>query len=84
MIYRLAAHFVAVTHLLIIALNLISVPLVIAFEPFYIWMPLITFLVSPLVGGAYCMFNRLENHCRSKADMPLIHDRIGALFTKRS
>lgn len=80
--YRLLAHCVAITHLLIIALNLIAVPFVIAYEPFYIWMPLITFLVSPLIGGTYCMFNRLENHYRAKAGMRLIHDRVGDLFKR--
>ena len=77
--YKLLAHFVATVHLLIIALNLLSIPAVIAFEPFYIWMPIITFLVSPLVGGAYCMFNRLENYYRSKAGMKLITDRFQSL-----
>lgn len=65
---------------MIITLNLISIPFVVAYEPFYIWMPIITFLVSPLIGGNYCMFNRLENFFRFKAGMPLIEDRMGALF----
>lgn len=77
---KLKAHIVATVHLLMITVNLLSVPLLIANEPIYIWMPLITFLVSPLVGGTYCMFNRLENHYRSKAGMPTIHDRVGNLF----
>jgi hypothetical protein len=50
--------------------------MVILMEPFYIWMPIITMLVSPLVGGAYCLFNRLENHFRRKALLPLINDRF--------
>ena len=78
--YRIAAHIVAIIHLLIISLNLLSIPFVIAFEPFYIWMPIITFLVSPLVGGTYCMFNRLENYFRHRAGMVLIHDRVAHLF----
>jgi hypothetical protein len=78
--YYYIAKAVAAVHLIIIFLNLVSVPLLIAYEPFYVWMPLITFLVSPLVGGTYCMFNRLENYYRAKAGMPLINDRIGALF----
>ena len=78
--YRLAAHITAITHLLIISLNLLSIPFVVAYEPFYIWMPIITFLVSPLVGGSYCMFNRLENYFRYRAGMDLIYDRLGHLF----
>ncbi len=80
--YRLLARFVAIIHLAMIFLNVLSVPFLIVCEPFYIWMPLITFLVSPLVGGTYCIFNRLENHYRSKAGMPLIEDRVGELFKK--
>ena len=77
------AKVIAVVHLAMIALNLISIPFLIVLEPFYIWMPLITFLVSPLIGGTYCMFNRLENHYRQKAGMPLIQDRVGELFNRR-
>ena len=43
-------------------------------------MPVITFLVSPLVGGTYCIFNRLECLFRLKAGMPLIEDRVGHLL----
>ena len=77
LIFKCLAHITAIVHLLIIALNLLSVPFVVAYEPFYIWMPIITFLVSPLVGGTYCMFNRVENHFRRQAGMPEIYDRLG-------
>jgi len=80
LLYRLLAHTVAILHLLIIILNFLSIPFVIAYEPFYIWMPVITFLVSPLVGGTYCMYNRLENHFRRKALMPLIQNRSDFIF----
>jgi hypothetical protein len=65
-----------------IGTNFVAIPLLIKYEPFYIWMPLITFLVSPLVGGTYCMLNRLENHFRALAGMRLIEDRIAELFKK--
>ena len=80
--YSLLVRFIAITHLLIIAINLISVPFIVAYEPIYVAMPLITFLVSPLIGGTYCMFNRLENFYRQKAGMRLIEDRIGELFRR--
>lgn len=82
-VFRVLAHCIATIHLTMIILNLLSVPFVIAYEPFYIWMPVITFLVSPLIGGTYCMFNRMENFCRVRAAMPVIHDRLGNLFSKR-
>jgi hypothetical protein len=80
LLYRILAHCVAVTHLVIIFLNLLAVPLLIINMPFYIWMPIITLLVNPMIGGAYCMFNRLENYFRFKAFMPPIQDRIGDLL----
>lgn len=74
--YRIYAHIVGFIHLLMIFLNLISVPYLIVYEPFYIWMPIITLLVSPVIGQTYCMMNRLENHFRFLAGMDLIHDRF--------
>tara|TARA_R100001143_G_scaffold61233_1_gene61668 strand:- start:918 stop:1202 length:285 start_codon:yes stop_codon:yes gene_type:complete len=73
---RYIAHAIAALHLIVYVLNIVSIPLVIIYEPFYIWMPFITFFVSPLLGGVYCMFNRLENVYRQKAGMPLIEDRF--------
>lgn len=80
MVYNIAARLVSITHLFIIGLNVAAIPFVICREPFYIWMPVITMLVSPLVGGTYCMFNRLENFFRVKAGLPTIEDRMDALF----
>jgi len=80
--YYYMAKFVAVAHMGIILLNALAVPFLIWKEPFWIWMPMITMLVSPVLGGTYCMFNRLENHYRFKAGMPLIDDRF-AEFLRR-
>lgn len=82
-LYSIGVDIIAFIHILIIFGNLISVVLLVAYEPFYIWLPLITFLVSPLVGGTYCMFNRLENYFRDKAGRERIYDRFGALFEPR-
>lgn len=82
-IYRWASRLIAFIHLIIMSINFISIPMVIIYEPFWIWMPIITFMVSPVIGGTYCMFNRLENHFRKKALMPLIEDRLGDLFNRR-
>ena len=57
-------------------MNLAAIPFLVAYEPFYIWAPLLTVLVSPLVGGTYCLLNRLENHYRALAGRPLINDRL--------
>lgn len=74
------ARFVAFVHIILIVLNLASIPCVILWEPFYIWAPIITVLVSPVIGGSYCLFNRLENYFRVKAGMPKIYDRLYNLF----
>ena len=81
-IYRLLAHLVAGVHLLIIFGNFISIPILINVFPFYVWLPIITLLVSPVIGGTFCMFNRLENYFRNLANMPQIHDRIGHIIEK--
>ncbi len=77
---KVIAYTIAVIHLLIIGTNLISVPLLLIYQPFYICMPLITMLVSPVLGGTYCMFNRMENFYRIKAGLSPIHDRLGSFL----
>lgn len=80
--YYYVVKFIAGVHLIVIFGNLVAIPCLIYYQPFYIWLPIITFLVNPMVGGSYCMMNRLENHYRSKADMPLITDRLAELFRR--
>jgi hypothetical protein len=55
---------------------MVAIPLLIVYEPFWIWMPMITFLASPYIGGSFCIFNRIENHFRRKAVLPPIEDRF--------
>ena len=78
--YRFCVKLVSTVHLILIFGNLLAVPFLVTQTPFYIWMPMITMLVSPVLGGAYCSFNRLENHFRRKAGMPEIHDRMATLL----
>lgn len=82
MYYKLMAHFIATIHLILITLNTISIPLLIMYQPFYIYIPLISVLASPIIGGTYCLFNRAENKYRLLAGMPLIQDRVAELFRK--
>ena len=84
MVYKLTAYVIAVLHLSIICANMAAIPLLIWNEPFYIAMPLITLLVSPLLSGSYCLFNNLENYFRVKAGMKPIHDRISHLLGKEN
>jgi len=82
LLYCILANVTATVHLVLIAMNVLAVPFLIVNEPFWIWAPLITFLVSPFVGGTYCIFNQLENLYRLKAGMPLIKDRLDQLFIR--
>lgn len=68
-------NLVSVLHLLLLIVNTVSVAFLIAYMPFYVWVPLISLLASPIMGGHYCFLNRLENLYRGKAGMPFIVDR---------
>ena len=74
---------IAGIHMILIFGNILSVPLLVAYTPFYIWMPMVTMLVSPVLGGTYCIFNRLENFYRFKAGMPQIDDRLAEFLNFR-
>lgn len=73
-------YFVAFIHTIIIIINYISLPLLLINEPFWIWMPMLTFFVMPSLGGKNCIFNRLENFYREKAGMPKIVDRTNEIW----
>jgi len=79
-INKIIVYFIAIVHTLLIFLNIISIPLMIINEPIWIKIPLITCLVSPVLGGSYCIFNRIENYYREKANMPQITDRLDDIF----
>lgn len=79
---KIMVYIISIIHLLMIFLNLIAIPFLIIYEPFYIWMPIITLLVSPVIGSTYCMFNRLENYFRIKAGMDIIQDRFQAFIVE--
>jgi hypothetical protein len=51
-------------------MNTLAIPALVYYQPWYIWMPLITMLVSPVLGGTWCIFNQLEDHYRNKAGLP--------------
>jgi len=77
-------NFVAGTHLMIIFGNTLCLAMVIAYEPIWIWLPLLSLLVSPFMGGTHCFMNRLENQYRIKACMPLIKDRLEEFLMRKN
>lgn len=64
------AHVVWAIHQLLIWSNAVSIPFVIINEPFYIWVPIVSVLVSPVLGSIFCIFNQLEDFYRAKAGLP--------------
>ena len=78
--YTFIANCIAGIHLLLILANLVSLACLIAYEPFYIWLPFLTLVSSPMMGGTHCLFNRIENIYRVKAGLPLITDRLEAFL----
>lgn len=71
--YTVAAHTVNFIHQIMIAMNTLAIPFVIYYQPWYLWMPIITCLVSPILGGTWCLFNQLEDHYRNQAGLPMKH-----------
>lgn len=78
--YKLMVYLIATVHIILMIINIVSLPLLIIYQPIFVWMPILTLMVSPLLGGTFCMFNDLENHFREKAGMPLIIDRLRSLL----
>lgn len=81
--YIFIVNLVSSVHLALIFGNLLSIVLLIAYEPIYVWLPLITLLVSPVIGGSHCWLNRLENMYRMRVCMPLITDRFEEFLENR-
>lgn len=79
--YVILVRVISIGHLMLIAANFAAIPFLIVNCPIYIWAPLITTMSSPLMGGPYCIMNRLENEFRHRAGMELIEDRT-AQFLK--
>ena len=67
--YTIAARGVFAVHQVMIGMNTLAIPAVIYYEPWYIWMPIITMLVSPVLGGTWCIFNQLEDYYRDRAGL---------------
>ncbi len=42
------------------------------YSPWYVCIPFIIILGNPILGGAYCVYNNLENKYRAQLGWPLI------------
>lgn len=68
---KIKAYLIWYVHVLVILINTICIPLLAIYQPFYVSVPLITLICSPLVGGTYCLLYMFENYYRQKAGMPI-------------
>jgi hypothetical protein len=73
---------IVVIHNIVIAANLLSVLLLLIYTPFYIWLPMLTLLVNPILGGKFCLMNQTENYYRKLAGLPTIKDRAEELLNR--
>ena len=68
---KIKAYLIWYVHVLVILINTICIPLLAIYQPFYVSVPLITLICSPLVGGTYCLLYMFENYYRQKANLPV-------------
>lgn len=72
-LYYLAAKVICGIHAVLILMNTLAIPFAMYYQPWYIWVPIVTVLVSPLLGHHYCIFNQLEDHYRVQAGLEPKH-----------
>ncbi len=69
---KLLLFFVRVIHEALIWGNFIAIPLLILLQPWYIWLPIVSCIASPLLDGVNCRMVRLENKLRKKIKLEQI------------
>jgi hypothetical protein len=67
------AVYVAFVHQFLIWTNTLAIPFLIYYEDWYIALPIIALLYSPLFGSRFCILNRLEDIYRRRAGMRSYH-----------
>ena len=70
------AKIISIFHIAIIIGNTIAIPMLMLYQPFYIWLPIVTYLCSPMIGGVYCPLNRMENHFRRLSGQEQFTDKM--------
>lgn len=53
-----------ITHWALYIGNCLALLYIVAYEPWYIALPLITTIGNPLIGGIHCAYNNIENTYR--------------------
>lgn len=56
---------VHITHWSLYIGNLVALVYIVAHQPWYMALPLITLVGNPLIGGIHCAYNNIENTYRT-------------------
>jgi hypothetical protein len=56
--------------------NLVAMVMIIIHMPWWIALPMITFMGNPMIGGLYCAYNNIENRYRERLGWPLIDENF--------
>lgn len=79
---KLLLWLVVATHLIVLTGNLAAVFWLLAYAPWYICFPAISFLSNLVVNRWDCPLTMAENAVRRKLNLPLISGFIGHYFVK--
>ena len=82
-LYKLLFYFVVLTHHLAILGFIISTPLIIIYEPLWVSLPLITWIMYLVFGKLECPQTRWENYLRRKLRKPKIKTFIKHYYLDR-
>lgn len=82
MVLKFLLWTVVVIHLVIVAINVIAIPVLLAYAQWYISVPLVTFLVRLAIVERRCPLTALENYIRKKVNLPTINSFIGHYIVK--
>lgn len=67
---------VFITHLGLYIGNILALFYIVAYEPWYMALPLITLIGNPIIGGIHCAYNNVENFYRGQLGWPLIEQNF--------
>lgn len=79
---RLSLVILVVLHLLLVLINLIAMPCLLLYQPWYVSVPLVSFLIRLATVERECPLTIVENWLRNKLGMKVINTFIGHYIMK--
>jgi hypothetical protein len=79
---RVSLISLVIAHLLIVLVNLVAIPVLLIYEPWYVSVPLSSFLLRLATVERECPLTSLENRIRVKLGMKKIRSFIGHYIMK--